>query len=116
MSHLSKIPCRIKGVGRSPSVAGFRLTLLTPWRHRKQVCVPWGRLVPENPLVRGGRCFFKTFLRSWYNDVTGYGFSRLQRMELDARRMTALHLRCRAVLMRRALSSIRCSRERPESR
>ena len=38
-------------------------------------------------------------------------------MELDARRMnTALHLRCRAVFMRRASRSIRCSREKPSSR
>ena len=37
-------------------------------------------------------------------------------MELDARRMnTALHLRCRAVFMRRASRSIRCSREEPIS-
>ena len=35
-------------------------------------------------------------------------------MERDARRMnTALHLRCRAVFMRRASRSIRCSRENP---
>ena len=34
-------------------------------------------------------------------------------MELDARRMnTALHHRCRAVFMRGASSSIRCSREK----
>ena len=38
-------------------------------------------------------------------------------MELDARCMnTALHLRCRAVFMRRASSSIRCSRDKPISR
>ena len=38
-------------------------------------------------------------------------------MELDARRMnTALHLRCCAVSMRRASSSIRCSCEKPISR
>ena len=38
-------------------------------------------------------------------------------MEPDARRMnTAHHLRCRAVFMRQASHSIRCSREKPISR
>ena len=49
--------------------------------------------------------------------MVSYSGELFESVILDARRMnTALHLRCRAVFMRRTSRSIRCSRENPISR